>query len=70
MQDYTFKEGIMHNSMKAGVIAAIMTVAATVSAGTNDPVIQQRELNQQQRIDQGVQSGHLTPREAGRLEGQ
>jgi hypothetical protein len=42
-------------------------VAATVHAADNDPGIQQRELNQQNRINQGIQSGQLTPREAGRL---
>ena len=36
--------------------------------GTNDPGIQQRMQNQEQRIDQGVKSGALTPKEAGRLE--
>jgi hypothetical protein len=36
--------------------------------GTNDPGIQQRTQNQEQRIDQGVKSGALTPKEAGRLE--
>ncbi len=60
----------MCNSVKAGLIAVIMAMAAPVLAGTNDPVIQQREQNQQQRLDQGVQSGQLTPHEAGRLEAQ
>lgn len=60
----------MYTIVKAGITAAILTVAATALAGTNDPAIQQREQNQQQRIEQGVQSGRLTPREAGRLEGQ
>jgi len=36
--------------------------------GTNDPGIQQRTQNQEQRIDQGVKSGALTPKETGRLE--
>lgn len=36
--------------------------------GTNDPGIQQRMQNQEQRIDQGVKSGTLTPKETGRLE--
>jgi hypothetical protein len=35
---------------------------------TDDPGIQKREVNQQKRIDQGVKSGELTPKEAGRLE--
>ncbi|MRR50255.1 MAG: hypothetical protein EG825_04965 [Rhodocyclaceae bacterium] len=32
------------------------------------PSVDQRQLNQQQRIDQGVQSGALTGKEAARLE--
>lgn len=45
--------------------------AGIVYAGsTNDPGIQQREQNQEQRIQQGVKNGELTPRETGRLEAQ
>ena len=40
------------------------------AASTDDPKIQQREQNQEKRIEQGVRSGQLTPREAGRLEAQ
>jgi hypothetical protein len=55
--------------ISAFIIAAVVTLSAGAAlAGTNDPVIQQREQNQQQRIDQGVASGQLTPREAGRLD--
>ena len=50
--------------------AACLFVVATAFAADNDPGIQQREINQQNRINQGVQSGQLTPREAGRLETQ
>jgi len=39
-------------------------------AGTNDPRIQNRMENQQARIEQGVNTGQLTPWEAGRLERQ
>jgi tellurite resistance protein len=46
--------------------------AANVGAGApgnaNDPRVQKRLQNQDQRIDQGVKSGTLTPKEAGRLE--
>jgi hypothetical protein len=42
--------------------------AQAPSYGTNDPGIQQRMQNQEQRIDQGVKSGALTPKETGRLE--
>ena len=38
------------------------------SYGTNDPGIQQRMQNQENRIDQGIRSGQLTPKEAGKLE--
>ncbi len=34
------------------------------------PIPEQRQTNQQQRIEQGVQSGSLTRREANRLEAQ
>ncbi|HET6419365.1 MAG TPA: hypothetical protein VFG19_04360 [Geobacteraceae bacterium] len=50
-------------------IIGIMAAGAAL-AGDNDPVIQQREANQEARIDQGVKSGRLTPKEAGRLEAQ
>ncbi len=51
-----------------GVIGIM--AAGTALAGINDPVIQQREANQEARIDQGIRSGQLTPKEAGRLEAQ
>jgi uncharacterized protein HemX len=62
--------------MKQGIgtmAAAILLVglgAGLALAGTNDPVVQQREQNQEKRIIQGEKSGALTPREAGRLEAQ
>ncbi len=49
-------------------VAAGTAFAQTQTVGTNDPGIQKRMENQEQRIDQGVQSGTLTPKEAGRLE--
>jgi hypothetical protein len=60
------------------VTAVIITgcLTATLYAGfayagpTDDPGIQQREQNQERRIQQGIKSGELTPREAGRLEAQ
>jgi hypothetical protein len=36
--------------------------------GGATPRVDRREANQQQRIDQGVKSGQLTPREAARLD--
>jgi hypothetical protein len=52
-----------------GTGAAAMLLTSALYAGpTDDPRIQQREQNQQKRIDQGVKSGELTPAETGRLE--
>jgi hypothetical protein len=50
--------------------AAVFSVflAVTAYGQTNDPLVQKREQRQEKRIDQGVQSGELNPREAGRLE--
>lgn len=46
-----------------------LTVAVTGAfAQTNTPNIDQRQANQEQRIQQGVQSGSLTEREANRLD--
>ena len=47
-----------------------MFVVATAFAADNDPGIQQREINQQNIINQGIQSGQVTPKEAGKLEAQ
>lgn len=51
----------------------ICTLLATLPAyafaqGTTTPRVDKREANQQKRIDQGVASGQLTPRETARLE--
>lgn len=56
--------------MKAIMVAfASVLVAGGVAfaEGTETPRIDQRQENQQQRIDQGVASGQLTEREANRL---
>ena len=50
------------------IILWTLLTAGFVAAQTNDPGIQKRMDNQEKRIDWGVQSGQLTPREAGRLE--
>lgn len=55
----------------AALTATILTLPAlaqTTEAGANTPRIDQRQLNQEQRIDQGVKSGALTSKEAERLE--
>lgn len=41
---------------------------AAFAQNTSTPRVDQRQANQERRIEQGVQSGSLTPREAARLE--
>ncbi|MBF0497040.1 MAG: hypothetical protein HQK58_10780 [Deltaproteobacteria bacterium] len=43
-------------------------LGSSFAGPTDDPVIQYREKNQEKRIQQGVKSGELTPKEAGKLE--
>ena len=49
---------------------SLMLSGIALAGPTDDPGIQKRELNQEKRIQQGVQSGQVTPKEAGRLEAQ
>ena len=51
-------------------LAALMLGAVTLPAlaQANTPRIDQRQMNQDRRIDQGVASGELTKREATRLD--
>lgn len=53
------------------LLAAVLAVAAVAPAfaqGTATPRIDQREANQQARINQGVRSGELTRQESRNLE--
>ena len=52
------------------LIAAVALVAPMLAAAqtTSTPRIDQRQVNQEQRIQQGVQSGSLTQKEAANLE--
>lgn len=57
--------------MKKTVLAAaglILLASASAFAQTATPRFDQRQANQERRIDQGVASGQLTQREATRLE--
>lgn len=56
----------MKNHLVVAALAAALAVPAFAQTGT--PRFDQRQANQQQRIDQGVASGQLTQREAARLE--
>jgi len=53
----------------AGVLSLSVS-SVSVAGPKGDPGIQKREQNQEKRIQQGVQSGQLTPAEAGKLEAQ
>lgn len=53
-------------NIRTVLLAAVMTLPVLAQAQTAR--IEQRELNQERRIQQGEASGSLTPREAARLE--
>jgi len=50
------------------VVAIALAIPVLAFAQANTPRVDQRQANQEQRIDQGVASGSLTQREANRLE--
>jgi hypothetical protein len=52
----------------AGIALSVASIAAFAQPAT--PRVEQREANQQARIEQGVASGQLTGKEAHRLEKQ
>jgi uncharacterized membrane protein YebE (DUF533 family) len=61
---------IRRKNMKIAKTLAVLSLVLPILAfaQTNTPRVDQREANQERRIDQGVASGSLTPREANRLE--
>lgn len=54
--------------LKTAIAAAIAAIAVPVFAQTATPGIDKRQASQEARIQQGVQSGALTAKEADRLE--
>lgn len=54
----------------AAAIAVIVLASLPAEAQTRTPKVTERQVNQQQRINQGVESGELTRREAGKLQTQ
>lgn len=55
--------------MKTICTALLLSLAAlSAQAQTNTPKVDERQANQEKRIDQGVASGELTKREARKLE--
>lgn len=59
----------VNSTIIAVLIAAAFPVASAYAA-TRDPGVNQRQHNQQQRIQQGVRSGELTRNETRNLQGQ
>ncbi len=53
--------------MLLAVAALAMFTAAVAAAHPSTPRVDQREARQHMRIEQGLRSGELTPREAARL---
>jgi hypothetical protein len=68
---HTLKE-LLVMKIQTLILTAVISTGAALSgsafAATATPKLDKREANQQQRIDQGVASGQLTPRETARLE--
>jgi hypothetical protein len=62
----------MKKAISIFIVAGAMcgTLSGMAYAGTNSPVVDQRQVNQERRIEQGVASGSLTAGEAARLEAQ
>lgn len=54
--------------LAVAVVSAITLPALAQTPSPATPRVDKREAAQQRRIDQGVQSGQLTPREAARAE--
>ena len=55
--------------MKTTLLAALVAaLALPVAAQTSTPRVDQRQANQEARIQQGVKSGELTPKETAKLE--
>jgi hypothetical protein len=63
---------MIRKAVASAVAAAFVlgTIGMSFAGGTDTPVVDQRQVNQQKRIDQGVQSGQLTQKEADRMSAQ
>jgi len=58
------------NMLAAALAAAVLAAPVAATAQTATPNIDQRQANQEKRIDQGVASGALNKREANRMKKQ
>ena len=62
---------LLTQAILAGLVLFCLFLASLPArANTSDPDIKRREWNQQRRLDQGVASGQLTPREFDYLQRQ
>jgi hypothetical protein len=72
---YSQESSIMKRLLTASLVAIVGATAFLGSvpsafAGTRSPGINRREANQQRRINRGIRSGQLTPKETYRLQRQ
>lgn len=58
------------NTFKTTLAIAVSTLFTGTALAQSNYEIEQRDRNQQMRIDRGVQSGQITSREAERLQGE
>lgn len=57
----------MKHSMLRGTLATLILIPALCFAQANTPNLDQRQINQEKRIEKGIQSGQLTGKEAENL---
>jgi len=62
-------DALKKNIIIVGIISSIVTTTAAL-AGIETPRVDQRQINQEHRIQQGIGSGRLTQGEANSLEAQ
>jgi len=60
----------MKSTLGTALIGSLLFAGAALAAGPAVQETTQRDVNQQQRIEQGLQSGQLSTKEAGQLERQ
>src|SRR5512136_887263 len=58
----------MKTALTLGAAGAVLFAASAFAAGPRTDEVVQRDVNQQQRIEQGLQTGQLSTAEAGKLE--
>lgn len=56
------------SKLKAGIVTLLISSLPALALAQATPNIDKRQARQERRIQQGVNSGQLTPREAARLE--